>query len=203
MRLWHKTNYLKTVVSCNQKYQYEVVHLFHKVYVCGFRWRFVHVSVLTIFKMRSLVFWSPSSRLSWLASEIRRATSPPPPPITRNKHAAHYPRLLFQMLCGSDLTSHGNRASTLLTESSTRPINLENLTQNYVLKWARKNTILLHTSVQSFILNFQASWEEQCLIKISHPGFMLMSLMYLLLSFVQGDKYGSICILLHSDIQLD
>ena len=33
--------------------------------------------------------------------------------------------------------------------------------------------------------------------------FMLRSLIHLDLSFVQGDKYGSICILLHADIQLD
>ena len=32
---------------------------------------------------------------------------------------------------------------------------------------------------------------------------MLRSLIHLDLSFVQGDKYGSICILLHADIQLD
>ena len=32
---------------------------------------------------------------------------------------------------------------------------------------------------------------------------MLRSLVHLYLSFVQGDKYGSICILLHADIQLD
>ena len=33
--------------------------------------------------------------------------------------------------------------------------------------------------------------------------FMLRSLIHLNLSFVQGDKYGSICILLHADIQVD
>jgi hypothetical protein len=32
---------------------------------------------------------------------------------------------------------------------------------------------------------------------------MLRSLIHLDLSFVQGNKYGSICILLHADIQLD
>jgi hypothetical protein len=34
-------------------------------------------------------------------------------------------------------------------------------------------------------------------------SFMLRSLTHLDLSFVQGDKYGTICILLHADIQLD
>jgi hypothetical protein len=33
--------------------------------------------------------------------------------------------------------------------------------------------------------------------------FMLKSLIYVDLSFVQGDKYESICILLHTDIQFD
>jgi hypothetical protein len=32
---------------------------------------------------------------------------------------------------------------------------------------------------------------------------MLMSLIYLDLSFVQSDKYGFVCILLHADIQFD
>ena len=40
-------------------------------------------------------------------------------------------------------------------------------------------------------------------IRFSVSGFMLRSLIHLDLSFVQGDRYGSICILLHADIQLD
>ena len=38
-------------------------------------------------------------------------------------------------------------------------------------------------------------------LRFSVSGFMSRSLIYL--SFVQGDKYGSICMLLHSVIQLD
>jgi hypothetical protein len=41
------------------------------------------------------------------------------------------------------------------------------------------------------------------LIRFCVSGFMLRSLIHLDLSFVQGDKYGSMCILLHEDIQLD
>ena len=37
--------------------------------------------------------------------------------------------------------------------------------------------------------------------RFSVSGFMLMS--FLKLNFVQGDKYGSICILLHADIQCE
>jgi hypothetical protein len=40
-------------------------------------------------------------------------------------------------------------------------------------------------------------------IRFSQPYFTLRSLTQLDLSFVQGDRYGSICILLHADIQLD
>ena len=40
-----------------------------------------------------------------------------------------------------------------------------------------------------------------CSIRFSVSSFMLRSLIHLDLSFVQGDKYGSICILLHADIQ--
>jgi hypothetical protein len=36
-------------------------------------------------------------------------------------------------------------------------------------------------------------------IRFSVSGFMLRSLIYLELSFVEGDRYGSICILLHAD----
>mgnify|MGYP007133048323 CR=1 FL=1 len=40
-------------------------------------------------------------------------------------------------------------------------------------------------------------------IRFSVSGFMLRSLIHLDLSFVQGDKYGSIFIFLHTDSQLD
>jgi hypothetical protein len=40
-------------------------------------------------------------------------------------------------------------------------------------------------------------------IKFSIPGFMLMSLIHLVVSFVHGDKYESVCILLQADSQLD
>ena len=40
-------------------------------------------------------------------------------------------------------------------------------------------------------------------IRFSVSSFMLRSLVHLELNFVQGDKYGSIFILLHSDSQLD
>ena len=40
-------------------------------------------------------------------------------------------------------------------------------------------------------------------IRYSVSGFMLRSLIHLDLSFVQGDKYGFICILLHTDLQLN
>ena len=40
-------------------------------------------------------------------------------------------------------------------------------------------------------------------IRFSVSGFMLRSLIHLDLSFVHGDKYGSIFILLHKDCQLD
>jgi hypothetical protein len=40
-------------------------------------------------------------------------------------------------------------------------------------------------------------------IRFSVSGFMLRSLIHLDLSFVQGDKYGSIFILLHRDSQLE
>jgi hypothetical protein len=40
-------------------------------------------------------------------------------------------------------------------------------------------------------------------IKFHVSGFMLKSLSQLDLSFVQSDKYGAICSLLHADIQLD
>ena len=40
-------------------------------------------------------------------------------------------------------------------------------------------------------------------IRFTVSGFMLRSLIHLNLSFVQGDRYGSIFILLHADIQLD
>ena len=39
-------------------------------------------------------------------------------------------------------------------------------------------------------------------IRFSVAGFMLRSLLHLDLSFVHGDRYGSIFILLHVDIQL-
>jgi hypothetical protein len=42
-----------------------------------------------------------------------------------------------------------------------------------------------------------------CSIRFIISGFMLRSLIHLDLSFVQGDKYGSIFILLHTDYQLD
>ena len=38
-------------------------------------------------------------------------------------------------------------------------------------------------------------------IRLSVTWFMLRSLIYLDLSFVQGDKYGSICVLLNAEIQ--
>ena len=38
---------------------------------------------------------------------------------------------------------------------------------------------------------------------VSVTGFMLSSFMHLNLSFVWGDRYGSICIFLHARIQLD
>ena len=40
-------------------------------------------------------------------------------------------------------------------------------------------------------------------IRFSVSSFMLRSLIHLDLSFVQGDKHSSICILLHANIQLD
>jgi hypothetical protein len=40
-------------------------------------------------------------------------------------------------------------------------------------------------------------------IRFSVSGFMLRSLIHLDLSFVQSDKYGSTCVLLHVDHQLD
>jgi hypothetical protein len=40
-------------------------------------------------------------------------------------------------------------------------------------------------------------------VRFSISGFMLKSLIHLDLSSVQADKYESICILLHTDIQLD
>ena len=40
-------------------------------------------------------------------------------------------------------------------------------------------------------------------IKFSASGFRLRSLIHLDLSFVQGDKNGSICILLHADCELN
>ena len=40
-------------------------------------------------------------------------------------------------------------------------------------------------------------------ITFSVSGFMLRALIHLDLSFVQGDKYGSVFILLHTDSQLD
>jgi len=40
-------------------------------------------------------------------------------------------------------------------------------------------------------------------ISLSVSGFMWRSLIHLDLSFVQGDNNGSICILLHTDLQLN
>jgi hypothetical protein len=40
-------------------------------------------------------------------------------------------------------------------------------------------------------------------IRFSISGLVLKSLIYLKLSFMQGGKYGSICILLHAVIQFD
>jgi hypothetical protein len=40
-------------------------------------------------------------------------------------------------------------------------------------------------------------------IRFSVSGFMLRSLIHLYLNVIQGDRYGTICILLHTDIQLD
>ena len=40
-------------------------------------------------------------------------------------------------------------------------------------------------------------------IKFSVSGFMLRSLIHLNVSFVHGDKYESVCILLQADCQLD
>jgi hypothetical protein len=40
-------------------------------------------------------------------------------------------------------------------------------------------------------------------VRVNVSGFMLRSLIQLDLSFMQGDKHGSICILLHADRQLD
>jgi hypothetical protein len=42
-----------------------------------------------------------------------------------------------------------------------------------------------------------------CSLRFSVSNFMLRSLIHLDLSFVQGERYGSICILLNADIQLD
>lgn len=44
--------------------------------------------------------------------------------------------------------------------------------------------------------------EEESQKQIHVSGFMVTSLIYLDLSVVQGDKSGSICILLHAKIQL-
>ena len=38
-------------------------------------------------------------------------------------------------------------------------------------------------------------------MRLSVSDFMLRCLIFLELSFVQGSKYGSVCILLHADIQ--
>lgn len=40
-------------------------------------------------------------------------------------------------------------------------------------------------------------------LRFNVPGFMLRSLIHLELSFVQSDRYGPICSLLHADIQFD
>ena len=40
-------------------------------------------------------------------------------------------------------------------------------------------------------------------MRFSVSGFMLSSLVHMDLSFVQGDRCGFMCILLHEDIQLD
>ena len=42
-----------------------------------------------------------------------------------------------------------------------------------------------------------------CSVRFSVSCFMLRSLIHLNLSFMQGDKHGSICILLHENILLD
>jgi hypothetical protein len=42
-----------------------------------------------------------------------------------------------------------------------------------------------------------------CFISFSVFGFILRSLIHFDLSFVQGDSYGTICIILHAHIQLD
>ena len=40
-------------------------------------------------------------------------------------------------------------------------------------------------------------------MRFNVSGFMLRSLIHLEMSFVRGDEYETICILLHADIQLD
>jgi hypothetical protein len=40
-------------------------------------------------------------------------------------------------------------------------------------------------------------------ISFSISGFMWKSLIYLVLNFIQGDKNGLICILLHADLQMN
>ncbi|EDL26336.1 mCG146360 [Mus musculus] len=49
----------------------------------------------------------------------------------------------------------------------------------------------------------KASHGQKCLKLFSISGFMWMPLIHLDLSLVQGDKSGSICILLHADRQLN
>ena len=47
------------------------------------------------------------------------------------------------------------------------------------------------------------SWLFSTSMRVNASVFVLRSMIYLDLSFEQGDKYRSICILLHVDIQLD
>jgi len=46
-------------------------------------------------------------------------------------------------------------------------------------------------------------WGSYCSISLGVSGFMWKALIHLDLSFVQGNKKGSICILLHADHQLN
>ena len=56
---------------------------------------------------------------------------------------------------------------------------------------------------QSVLLIAEPSRQPHFSSRFSVSSFMLKSLIHLDLSFVQGDKYGSICTFLHADIQLD
>lgn len=90
-------------------------------------------------------------------------------------------------------TENSFKCFSAIQDSSVENSLLSSLAQRY---WCSLGICLLCQCVQGSSPSFSS-------VRSSMSGFMLRSLIHLDFGFVQGDRYGSICILLHADIQLN